>query len=178
MNWTLKATGIIALLGLVAGTVSSLLGIGAGVIIVPALSLWWDKIIDSPQKVAQGTALALMVPMALSGALRYHFGADPENWRMAVPIALYSIIGGSIIVAIPLLASNMLGVTEVLGHVNWHAVAYMMLGAVIGSVWLGAPLANSLPKDTLRALFGILLIFVGIRMVGLHTIIYNFFLNR
>lgn len=178
MNWTWKATGLVALFGVVAGTVSSLLGIGAGVIVVPVLSLWWDKMFADPQKMAQGTALALMIPMAIAGSLRYHFGADASDWRLAVPIALYALVGAGIVIGIPLLAAPALGVTEVLGHVNWHAFWLMMVGAIVGSVWLGAPLANSLPKETLRAVFGIMMIIVGIRMVGLHTVLYNLFTNR
>ena len=70
MSWSLKTVGLIGLLWLFAGVASSLLGIGAGVALVPVLSLTWDKMHDSPQKLAQGTALALMVPMALAGAFR------------------------------------------------------------------------------------------------------------
>jgi uncharacterized membrane protein YfcA len=55
------------LLGIVAGIVSGMLGLGSGAVVVPALVL----LLAFPQKSAQGTALALMVPMALLGAFRY-----------------------------------------------------------------------------------------------------------
>jgi uncharacterized membrane protein YfcA len=53
MTWLL-----LIILGLVAGGVSGLVGIGGGVIIAPALVLWFGF----SQKMAQGTTLALLVP--------------------------------------------------------------------------------------------------------------------
>ena len=57
----------LVVLGLAAGVVSGTLGVGSGIIVVPALTL----VFALQQKSAQGTALAVMVPMALMGALRY-----------------------------------------------------------------------------------------------------------
>lgn len=56
------------LLGAVSGTLSGLLGIGSGAILIPALVL----IFGFPQKSAQGTALAVMVTMVTIGAVRYY----------------------------------------------------------------------------------------------------------
>ncbi len=56
------------LLGLAAGACSGLVGIGGGVIIVPALVLGFGF----SQQMAQGTTLALMVlPIGILGALEY-----------------------------------------------------------------------------------------------------------
>ena len=49
---------LFVLLGLVAGGVSGLVGIGGGIIIVPALVM----LFGFSQKLAQGTTLALLVP--------------------------------------------------------------------------------------------------------------------
>ncbi len=57
----------LVLLGLCAGVLGGTLGVGGGIIMVPALVL----IFHLPQRSAQGTALAVMVPMALLGAFRY-----------------------------------------------------------------------------------------------------------
>jgi hypothetical protein len=55
------------ILGLFAGILSGGLGLGGGIILVPALVI----LAGFPQKSAQGMALAVMVPMALLGAWRY-----------------------------------------------------------------------------------------------------------
>ena len=60
------------LIGLLSGTISGALGVGGGILIVPALVLGMGV----TQKLAQGTSLAVMVPVALMGALRYHW--NPE----------------------------------------------------------------------------------------------------
>ncbi len=69
-----SASYIIILLGFCAGILSGLLGVGSGIVLVPVLVL----IFYFPQKSAQGTALAVMVPMALVGALRYWMNPDIE----------------------------------------------------------------------------------------------------
>ena len=57
------------LLGLIAGAVSGLVGIGGGIIIVPALVL----LFGFSQKLAQGTTLALLVPpIGIFAALTYY----------------------------------------------------------------------------------------------------------
>jgi uncharacterized membrane protein YfcA len=175
LSWTLKTVGLIGLLGLFAGVASSLLGIGAGVVLVPVLSLTWDKMHDSPQKLAQGTALALMVPMALAGALRYHFGTCENDLRIAMPIAVYTVVMATLALGLPLLFARWTGMSDVLGHVEWETVVTMALGAIIGVVWLGAPLANALPTHTLRSIFGVLVIITGVRMLGWHTFIIGLF---
>src|SRR5262245_8857102 len=58
------------LTGLVTGTLSALLGVGGGVIMIPALVL----IGDFSQHLAEGTALAAMGPIAAIGAARLTFG--------------------------------------------------------------------------------------------------------
>jgi uncharacterized membrane protein YfcA len=79
---------VFVLLGIFAGIVSGTLGLGSGTVIVPVLVL----ICSFGQKSAQGTALAVMVPMALVGAARYW--KNPEIEMNAAIIAL--IILGSL----------------------------------------------------------------------------------
>ena len=62
---------IYLVIGLFSGILSGTFGVGAGILIVPALVH-----LSFPQKEAQGIALAVMVPMALVGALRYKLNPD------------------------------------------------------------------------------------------------------
>ncbi len=81
---------VLLLLGVVAGTLSGLFGIGAGVVITPAL-LWLTSM---SQTQAQGTALAVMVPMALLGAWRYHSQPGMAiDWTAVAPLALACLAG-------------------------------------------------------------------------------------
>ena len=57
---------LLVLLGVACGFLGGLLGLGGGILMVPALVL-----LAYPQKEAQGMALAVMVPMAIVGAIRY-----------------------------------------------------------------------------------------------------------
>ncbi len=76
-------------LGIGAGLIGGALGLGGGTIIVPTLVL----ICSFGQKNAQGTALAVMVPMALVGALRYW--RNPAIEIHALPVGL--IICGALV---------------------------------------------------------------------------------
>jgi hypothetical protein len=81
---------ILIVLGVAAGTLSGLFGIGAGVIVTPAL-LWLTPM---SQTQAQGTALAVMVPMALLGAWRYHSQPGMSlDWAAVAPLALACLAG-------------------------------------------------------------------------------------
>ena len=110
-------------IGLAAGFLSGLLGIGGGVLMVPALAV----LMSFEQHAAHGTSLAVIVPGALAGALVYHLTG---------------------------------------GHIEWPAAAPMAVGAVLGAYVLGAPLATKLDQETLKKLFGIVMIVMGLRMAG------------
>lgn len=91
------------LMGLLAGTFSAMLGVGSGIIVVPFLTL----IMLLPQKEAQGTALCVMVPMALMGAIRYHINPDVYiDWRLVAILSIVVIIGANIGATIAARASN------------------------------------------------------------------------
>ena len=74
-------------LGGVAGASSGLLGIGGGVIMVPALVVLFGFI----QQTAQGTALAVMIPAALMGAYTYA-GEQKVNLPVAAVMAVGAIV--------------------------------------------------------------------------------------
>jgi uncharacterized membrane protein YfcA len=62
-------TGVLAVLsGLLVGTLSGLIGIGGGVVLVPLLVIGFGF----GQHVAQGTSLAAMIPAAIVGAATHY----------------------------------------------------------------------------------------------------------
>jgi len=109
--------------GLTVGIVSALLGIGGGVLLVPALLFIWACSMHT----AIGTSLAVITVCSLAAATR-HF---------------------------------------MLGNVDLGLAGALAVGAVVGSFFIGAPLAEMLPEETLKKAFGVLLVVVGLRMIGL-----------
>jgi uncharacterized membrane protein YfcA len=80
------------LIGIVAGALSGLLGVGGATIIIPAL-LYFFK---ANQHLAQGTSIAaLLLPVGILAALKY-YQAGNVNVTFAVIIALGFLIGGLI----------------------------------------------------------------------------------
>lgn len=78
------------LLGLVAGFLSGLIGIGGGVIIVPVLVFWFGF----TQHHAQGTTLALMVPPIGLPAAWTYFKHGQVDFEVAMFICLGFFLGG------------------------------------------------------------------------------------
>ena len=73
------------LLGLTAGTLSGLLGIGGGLILIPALVY----IFGLTQHQAQGTTLAFMIPpIGLLAALKYY-----QDGNVKLNIAMFMCLG-------------------------------------------------------------------------------------
>ena len=79
-------------LGLIAGSFSGLIGIGGGVIIVPALVL----IFGFSQQVAQGTTLALLVPPIGLLAVADYYKKGYVDIKAAIIIAIGFIIGSAL----------------------------------------------------------------------------------
>jgi len=83
---------LLLLLGLAAGILSGLLGIGGGILIVPCLVF----VLGLTQHVAQGTTLALMVPpIGLLAAWTYHKEGCVDI-KVAALICLGFFFGGLI----------------------------------------------------------------------------------
>ena len=74
-------------IGLVAGFLSALFGVGGGVVIVPLLlARGW------PIKVATATSLAAIIATAVFGAVRYTWSGDVD-FSDAVLIGLPAVVG-------------------------------------------------------------------------------------
>ncbi len=116
--WTILG---LLLLGAAAGSLSGLVGIGGGIVLVPALMLGFGL----SQHTAQGTSLAVLaMPVVGLGAYQYY-----RNGHLDIPMALV-----------------------------------IAVGFVVGGMF-GGKLANALPADTIRKIFGVLLLVVGVKML-------------
>jgi len=77
------------ILGIAAGLVSGCLGVGSGLVLIPAMVLLFAV----PQKSAQGISLAVMVPMALVGASRYIANPDIKvDLRIVALVAIGAVL--------------------------------------------------------------------------------------
>ena len=84
MTWFL-----VALLGLGAGVVSGLFGVGGAVVIIPGLVM----LAKLPQHTAHGTSLAaLLLPVGLLGVLEYS-KRQQVSWGFAAVVAVGLLIG-------------------------------------------------------------------------------------
>lgn len=112
---------ILALIGIVAGMLSGFIGIGGGVIIVPALVYF----LSLSQHEAQGTSIALMLPpIGILAAMNY-YKAGTLNVKYALIVAATFIIGG----------------------------------------YIGSRISLQLPPETVKRVFGIIMLFVALKMI-------------
>ncbi|MBM3453373.1 MAG: sulfite exporter TauE/SafE family protein [Bacteroidetes bacterium] len=83
---------ILVLIGLVAGILSGFVGVGGGIVIVPALIY----ILGFTQYQAQGTSLfVLSMPVVILATLNY-WKAGNVNWKFGLIIATTFVVGGYI----------------------------------------------------------------------------------
>ena len=112
---------IILIVGFVAGMLSGLIGIGGGLVIVPALVY----LIGFSQHEAQGTSLGLLLlPAGILAVIQYYKQGD----------------------------------------IDFRIVAILAVGFLAGGYY-GSKLALSLPQDTLKKVFAILLILIAAKML-------------
>ncbi|MDQ3874095.1 MAG: sulfite exporter TauE/SafE family protein [Actinomycetota bacterium] len=107
---------LVALLGLAAGVLAGLFGVGGGILFVPALALG----LGLSQLHAEATSLLAILPTVVAGAWRQHRYGN-VRWRPGIVLGVAGIAG------------------------------------VQAGVWI----ARSLSDETLRRLFGVLMIVVA-----------------
>jgi hypothetical protein len=83
---------ILIAIGLAAGAMSGFVGIGGGVIMVPALIY----IMGMTQHSAQGTSLLLMLPPIGILAVMNYWRAGEMNWKYGIVIAVAFVIGDTL----------------------------------------------------------------------------------
>jgi uncharacterized membrane protein YfcA len=95
MKMTVTAILILIIIGLSAGILSGLVGVGGGIIMVPLFVLF----LGLTQHNAQGLSLAVMLPpVTFLAVYNYHTAGTGGNidWRIAVTVSILFIIGGFI----------------------------------------------------------------------------------
>ncbi len=73
--------------GVICGIFSALFGVGGGLLMVPAMVVG----MGISQKSAQGMSLAIIIPLALVGAIRYKLNPQVD---FDIRIVMYMAIGG------------------------------------------------------------------------------------
>lgn len=120
-NMDMQTILIIILVGVAAGVLSGLVGVGGGIIIVPSLVYF----LGFSQKTAQGTSLGLiLLPVGILAVLQYYKQ----------------------------------------GHIDVKVVFILAIGFLAGSV-LGSKIALSLPQETVKKIFAVLMILIAIKML-------------
>ena len=92
---TVFAAIALVFIGLVTGTLAGLLGIGGGVVMVPAMAVFFNEL----SVVAKGTSVAVIIPTSIMGTWR-NWKADNIDLRVAAIVGvsgIVSAIGGAII---------------------------------------------------------------------------------
>lgn len=81
---------ILIIIGLSAGMLGGVAGVGGGVIVIPALIFF----LGMSQFQAQGTSVAMMIPpIGILAAMNY-FKQGYINWKYALILAIFFLIGG------------------------------------------------------------------------------------
>jgi uncharacterized membrane protein YfcA len=100
-------TLVILLLGLVSGVLVGLLGIGGGVVLVPAMVY----LLHMDQHMAQGTSLFILLPPIGLGALREYWKQGQVDLKAGILCAL-GMLGGAFVgslIALPLASRDLKG---------------------------------------------------------------------
>ncbi|HEX8098944.1 MAG TPA: sulfite exporter TauE/SafE family protein, partial [Actinomycetota bacterium] len=80
------AAGLVVI-GVVAGALAGLLGVGGGIVIVPALVLLFSV----PDPVAKGTSLLVIIPTAIVGTVN-NLRARNADLRIAMTVGLFGVV--------------------------------------------------------------------------------------
>ena len=80
---------LVLLLGILAGIMVGLLGIGGGIVLVPAMV----HVLHMDQHLAQGTSLFILLPPIGLGALREYWKAGNVDLRAGILCAIGMILG-------------------------------------------------------------------------------------
>lgn len=160
------------IVGLVAGFTSGLFGVGGGVVIVPGLVM----LARFPQRLAHGTSLTAIVPIALAGMLGYAVAGEVDL-AVALLVAAGGLVGAPLGVAALARLSNRLLQLGFAGVLLLTAVRMVIEeGDGVGRVVIGVGdavgyMATGLAAGMLAGLMGV---GGGVIIVPLLTIVFGF----
>jgi uncharacterized protein len=89
MNMSISTVLIILVIGTITGVMAGMLGIGGGLVVIPALVM----IMGMSQQSAQGTSLAMMLPPIGIIAAYNYYKAGHVDIRIALILAIAFIAG-------------------------------------------------------------------------------------
>jgi uncharacterized membrane protein YfcA len=112
-------TLVILLLGLVSGVLVGLLGIGGGVVLVPAMVY----LLHMDQHMAQGTSLFILLPPIGLGALREYWKQGQVDLRAGLLCALGMLVGAY--------AGSLIALTMASRHLKGLFGCFLMLSALL-----------------------------------------------
>ncbi len=92
IKMTVSTIIILILIGLAAGILSGMVGVGGGIIMVPLFVVF----LGLTQHNAQGMSLAVMLPPVTFFAVYNYHKAGAIDWRMALIVSAIFVIGGFI----------------------------------------------------------------------------------
>jgi len=93
MKMTLTTILVLIIIGLAAGILSGMVGVGGGIIMVPLFVLF----LGLTQHNAQGLSLAVMLPpVTFLAVYNYQKAGGGIDWRVALIVSLLFVIGGFI----------------------------------------------------------------------------------
>jgi len=114
---------ILLLMGVVAGVLSGMVGIGGGIVLVPALVYFFGF----SQHTAQGTVLFMfLLPVGILGAFNY-WQAGHIDWKVACIMAV-TFLGGSFLGSKLAISVDGLTLKRVFGAVIFLLSLKMMYG--------------------------------------------------
>lgn len=92
MKMTTSLVLTLVVIGLLAGFLSGLIGVGGGIIMVPMFVLF----LGFSQHQAQGLSLAVLLPPVTFLAVYNYYQAGVIDWRYALIVSAIFIVGGFI----------------------------------------------------------------------------------
>jgi hypothetical protein len=87
---SISTLAILSIIGLCAGILSGMIGVGGGIVIVPALVYF----LGLTQHEAQGTSLAMMIPPIGILAVYNYYKSEQVNITYALILAAFFVVGG------------------------------------------------------------------------------------